>query len=70
MSVSIDREEWQCFSIRNQHEVKYFMQCAFGLIVIIFCMYQIANSNDDKNVYFSLLSGTLGLFLPSPSMKP
>ena len=65
------RDEWSgCCSKSNKEFVKYITQIGFGASVMIFSMVQI--SRDDvlnKEIYFSLLSGTLGLFLPNPSIK-
>lgn len=62
-------DQWTCCSIRNKEEIKYFIQCGFGLIVIGFSILQIVNQDVDRNVWVSLLSGTLGLFLPHPTMR-
>ena len=41
-----------------------------GATVIIFSMIQISRDDvENTEIYFSLLSGTLGLFLPHPQMK-
>ena len=63
-----DIEPWQCCSIKNKHEIRYFIQCAFGLITICFCMIMIVRNKGDITVWVSLLSSTVGLFFPQPSM--
>ena len=65
-------ESWQmCCSKSDRHFIKYVVQVAMGASVIIFSMIQIATGNQENNeIYFSLLSGTMAYFLPSPSMKP
>ena len=63
------QDQWTCCSVRNKEEIKYFIQCGFGLLVIGFSILQIVTHDDDRNVWVSLLSGTLGLFLPHPTMK-
>ena len=54
-----------CCSLKHNH-LKYIVQVVFGAAVIAFSMFQIIWSKGDLSVYYSLLSGTLGLFLPSP----
>ena len=65
------RQEWTfCCSKSNKEFVKYITQIGFGASVMIFSMVQISRADvESKEIYFSLLSGTLGLFLPHPSMK-
>ena len=65
------REEWSgCCSKSNKEFVKYITQIGFGASVMIFSMVQISRADvESKEIYFSLLSGTLGLFLPHPQMK-
>ena len=65
------REEWSgCCSRSNKEFVKYITQIGFGASVMIFSMVQISRADvESKEIYFSLLSGTLGLFLPNPQMK-
>ena len=65
------RDEWSgCCSRSNKEFVKYITQIGFGASVMIFSMIQISRSDvENKEIYFSLLSGTLGLFLPNPQMK-
>ena len=65
------REEWSgCCSRSNKDFVKYVTQVSMGSAVIIFSMIQVARGDvESKEIYFSLLSGTLGLFLPHPQMK-
>lgn len=64
----MDNDSWQCCSIKNKDEIKYFIQCGFGLLIIIFCMIMIIRDDTDKTVWISLLSSTFGLFLPTPTM--
>lgn len=61
--------DWQCCSIKNKDEIKYFVQCGFGLIMIVFSMIMIIREDVDKTVWISLLSSVFGLFLPAPTMK-
>jgi hypothetical protein len=63
-------EQWSgCCSRSNKEFVKYMTQIGFGASVIIFSMIQISRGVDNQEIYFSLLSGTMGLFLPHPQMK-
>jgi hypothetical protein len=62
--------EWHgCCSKTNKHYLKYMVQIAMGGSVMLFCMVQIAIGSDNPEIYFSLLSGTLGLFLPHPQIR-
>jgi hypothetical protein len=64
-------EEWSgCCSHTNKHFIKYLTQIGFGATVVIFSMVQIARSDvESKEIYFSMLTGTLGIFMPHPSLK-
>ncbi len=68
---NVSNDEWACCSIKNKSEIKYFTQVFFGLLIMCFSMYQIIKNGTGKGqeVYISLLSSTLGYFLPSPSMN-
>jgi hypothetical protein len=64
------REEWDtCCSKSNREFIKYITQVGFGVSVMVFSMIQIARDVGGNEIYFSLLSGTLGLFLPHPQMN-
>jgi len=65
------KDEWSgCCSHSNKEFVKYITQIGFGAAVMIFSMIQISRPGvENKEIYFSLLSGTMGLFLPHPSMS-
>ena len=58
----------RCGTFSNEH-VKYIVQVAFGTAVVAFSMVQIIRKDGDVGVYYSMLSGTLGLFLPSPGIS-
>jgi hypothetical protein len=62
--------QWDtCCSRTSQSFIKYSVQVAIGLIVILFAMIQIINKAENKEIYFSLLSGTMGIFFPHPSLS-
>lgn len=64
------KDEWQgCCSKTNKHYLKYLTQIAMGSSVMVFCMSQIIRGAPNPEIYFSLLSGTLGLFLPHPQIR-
>lgn len=64
------KDEWQgCCSKTNKHFLKYLTQIIMGSAVMIFSMAQISRGAENPEIYFSLLSGTLGLFLPHPQIK-
>jgi hypothetical protein len=64
-------ENWSgCCSNTNKHFIKYITQIGFGASVCIFSMIQIARVGvENKEIYFTMLSGTMGLFMPHPSLK-
>ncbi len=64
------KEEWSgCCSKSDRHFIKFITQVGFGASVILFSMVQISRGVENDEIYFSLLSGTLGLFLPHPQLK-
>ena len=67
------KEDWDiCCSHTNQHALKYLIQVGMGCSVMAFCMIMIIYDDnvDNKTIYFSTLSGTLGYFLPHPTIQP
>jgi hypothetical protein len=66
-------DEWSiCCSKTNSHALKYLIQVVMGGSVMIFSMAMIVTQDGDthdKAIYYSLLSGTLGYFLPHPSLN-
>jgi len=62
-------DQWSCCSIKNKEEIRYFIQCGFGIMIMIFCMFKLISNNSNNEVYISLLSSTLGYFLPAPTMN-
>lgn len=63
------RNEWTgCCSKTDRNFLKYITQISMGGVVMIFCMVQIFLGAESAEIYFSLLSGTLGLFLPHPQI--
>ena len=64
------RNEWAgCCSKTNKHYLKYIIQSSMGGCVMVFCMVQIILDAPTPEIYFSLLSGTLGYFLPHPQIQ-
>jgi hypothetical protein len=64
-------EIWSgCCSRTNKDFIKYITQIGFGASVVIFSMVQIGRTDvENKEVYFGLLSGTMGIFMPHPNLK-
>lgn len=63
--------EWHtCCSKTERGFVKFIVQVTVAILVIVFSMYMIANSTDNREIYFSMLSGTAGVFLPTPTITP
>ena len=64
------KDEWVgCCSKTDKHYLKYLVQIAMGSSVMVFAMIMIALNDEHHEIYFSLLSGTLGLFLPHPQVR-
>lgn len=59
-----------CGAVVDKRAVQFFVQLGVGGVVIVFCMVKIsiANPDEDKTVYFSLLSALVGYFIPSPTL--
>jgi hypothetical protein len=65
-----EQKRWEsCCFVVDQNMFKYITQVMFGISVITFSMVQIIRREENAEIYFSLLSGTLGLFLPHPTIK-
>jgi len=47
--------------------LRFSIQCAVALLILIFSMVQIIRGAESTNIYFSLIASILGLFSPSPS---
>jgi len=64
------RNEWDtgCCSKTDKHYLKFIIQIAMGSSVMLFSMIQIVRGAESPEIYFSMLSGTLGLFLPHPNI--
>jgi len=64
------RDEWDtgCCSKTDKHYLKFITQIVMGSSVMIFSMIQIARGADSPEIYFSMLSGTLGIFIPNPNI--
>jgi hypothetical protein len=61
---------WEtCCSNSERSFIKFVVQVAMGFLVIAFCMGLIALGDGEHDmIAFSLISGTMGLFFPHPSM--
>ena len=59
-----------CCSNSDSAAIKYMVQVVFASIVMCFSMYCIvtAESDDDKSIFWSLLSSTLAYFLDAPTI--
>jgi hypothetical protein len=64
------KDEWRgCCSKHDKHFIKYMAQILMGSSVMIFAMVQIILDAPHKEIYFSMISGTLGSFMPHPQIK-
>jgi len=66
------KDYWEtCLCGKTDHRVAIFIvQVFFGTAMMFFCFYKLSSSPScaEENVYISLLSGTVGIFLPSPRL--
>jgi hypothetical protein len=60
-----------CCSHSSPAAIKFVIQVAFGATLCAFAMIMIATGKPGENneIYFSMLSGTVGLFLPHPTLN-
>ena len=64
------KNEWiVCGNKTDSHLIKYASQMVIGASVLAFCFIQISKEAENKEIYFSLISGILGSFLNSPSPR-
>ena len=62
--------EWNmCCSYVHKSELTFFTQIIFLFTILIFSIIQIANNTDNKEMYFSLITGIMGIITPSPQFK-
>lgn len=52
----------------NQAAIKFSVQVSFSFIVLLFAIVQIARGATNTDIYFSLISGIIGYFMPNPSL--
>lgn len=71
--MDIDRnEQWRsCCSSRttDSHLMKYMTQISVSSVILIFSIVQIARGDDKLEMYFSLISFIMGVYLPAPTHK-
>jgi hypothetical protein len=60
-----------CCSHSNPETIKCATQVTIALIVLLFSIIQLSvlDNQQDKTIYFSLISTIIGLFIPSPNIK-
>jgi hypothetical protein len=65
-----DPARWEscCFAV-DRDAVKFITQVMFGVSVVAFSMFQIVRETKNPEIYFSLLSATVGVFMPHPEIK-
>jgi hypothetical protein len=65
-----EHTEWQiCCSKSSKAFIKYMVTVAISIIVLIFSIVMIyTNPDNDNSIYFSLLSSTLVLYVPAPTL--
>ena len=59
-----------CCGRTDRRILAYATQVGFGIMTAGFCMYKLSSdiACAEENVYISLLSGIIGVFLPSPNL--
>jgi hypothetical protein len=59
-----------CCGSTDRRILNYATQVGFGLLISTFCIFKLSSdiACAEENVYISLLSGIIGVFLPSPSL--
>jgi hypothetical protein len=64
-------EEWAgCCSKSNSHFIKYMAQLLISVMVLTLCFTMIViNNGKSSEVYFSLISGIVGLYSPAPTIS-
>lgn len=69
--MDTQNEEWQgCCSKSDSQFVKYMAQLFISLTVLFFCIVMIIIKDGDKcDIYFSLISGIIGIYSPQPQIK-
>jgi len=67
------KNEWgaegSCCSRTDKHFIKYITQVGFSAVIVIFSVTQIARGANNREIYFSLISGIIGNFSPTPSIN-
>lgn len=66
--IEIENEYLGCCSKTDKRLINFLVQFLFGLIIIIFSIYQIINKANNPEIYFSLLASTFSLFIKAPSL--
>lgn len=57
--------------ITNSNVIKYFVSVFFSAVLVFFCIFMISTSSAPSNetLWVSLLTTTLGVFIPQPQIK-
>ena len=62
------KNEWEfCCSRSSRDAVKYMTQIGIASSILIFSFIRLSVTDDDKEIYYSLISFVLGVIFPSPS---
>jgi len=71
MDMENQNEDWSgCCSKSNSHFIKYMAQLLISVMVLTLCFTMIIiNNGKGCEVYFSLISGLVGLYSPQPQIK-
>ena len=70
MEEQKDPARWEscCFAV-DRDAVKFITQVIFGASVVVFSMFQIVMEAPNREIYFSIISSTVGVFMPHPEIK-
>jgi len=72
MDLEDQNEKWQscCFNrTTDSHLMKYMTQLTVSIAILTFSMTQIIRDVPSKEVYFSMISCIIGIYIPAPSHK-
>jgi hypothetical protein len=49
--------------------LKWIVQVSISITILVWSLFQISTTEDNREIYFSLISTIIGIYLPSPDHK-
>jgi hypothetical protein len=49
--------------------LKWVVQVSISITILVWSLFQISTTEDNREIYFSLISTIIGIYLPSPDHK-